>query len=342
MYQSMLKAPLGDDGLDGDPTAVELESGVATLLGKEAALFVPSATMGNLVAILAQTARQELVVTEASSHIYTAERGAATFTGAFYEPIAGASGAMNLERLEQVLMEPPGRLKAALVCMETSHNNAGGTALPLEHMRQVYDLSRRHGASIHLDGARLFNAAVALRVAPAVIAACADTVTICLSKGLSAPMGGVVAGSNAVIARARVIRKMLGGTQRQVGIAAAAGLVAINNMVARLEEDHRRASLLSGGVNAISGLRANSPQTNIVQVDVSATGIDASLWVASLLSMGVLVRPWSRSLLRCVTHRHLSDVDVEMAVQAFASVSKSAAATAHRTPSAGMQSADSG
>lgn len=342
MYQSMLKAPLGDDGLDGDPTVVELESCVATLLGKEAALLVPSATMGNLVAILAQTARQELVVTEASSHIYTAERGAATFTGAFYEPIAGASGAMNLERLEQVLMEPPGRLKAALVCMETSHNNAGGTALPLAHMRQVHDLSRRHGASIHLDGARLFNAAVALRVAPAAIAACADTVTICLSKGLSAPMGGVVAGSNGVIARARVIRKTLGGTQRQVGIAAAAGLVAINSMVARLEEDHRRASLLSSGINAISGLRANSPQTNIVQVDVSATGMDASLWVASLLSMGVLVRPWSRSLLRCVTHRHLSDVDVEMAVQAFASVSKSAAAAAHRTPSAGIQSADGG
>lgn len=342
MYQSMLNAPLGDDGLYGDPTAEELESGVATLLGKEAALYVPSATMGNLAAIMAQTARQELVVTEASSHIYTAERGAATFTGAFYEPIAGASGAMSLERLEQVLMEPPGRLKAALVCMETSHNNAGGTALPLEHMRQVHDLSRRHGASIHLDGARLFNAAVALRVAPAAIAACTDTVTICLSKGLSAPMGGVVAGTNAVIARARVIRKMLGGTQRQVGIAAAAGLVAINSMVARLEEDHRRASLLSSGINAIAGLRANSPQTNIVQVDVSATGMDASLWVASLLSMGVLVRPWSRSLLRCVTHRHLSDVDVEMAVQAFASVSKSAAAAAHRTPSAGMQSADGG
>lgn len=155
-------------------------------------------------------------------------------------------------------------------------------------------------------------------------------------------MGGVVAGTNAVIARARVIRKMLGGTQRQVGIAAAAGLVAINSMVARLEEDHRRASLLSGGLNAIAGLRANSPQTNIVQVDVSATGMDASLWVASLLSKGVLVRPWSRSLLRCVTHRHLSDVDVETAVQAFASVSRSAAAAARRTPSAGMQSADVG
>ena len=195
MYESMLKAPLGDDGLDGDPTAEELESGVATLLGKEAALFVPSATMGNLAAILAQTARQELVVTEASSHIYTAERGAATLTGAFYEPIAGVAGAMNLERLEQVLTEPRGRVRAALVCMETSHNNAGGTALPLEHMRQVHDLSRRHGASIHLDGARLFNAAVALRVAPAAIAACTDTVTICLSKGLSAPMGGVVAGT---------------------------------------------------------------------------------------------------------------------------------------------------
>jgi threonine aldolase len=339
MYECMLKAPLGDDGLDGDPTAEKLESGVATLLGKEAALFVPSATMGNLAAILAQTARQELVVTEASSHIYTAERGAATLTGAFFEPIAGAAGAMNLERLEQALVEPRGRLKAALVCMETSHNNAGGTALPLEHMRQVHDLSRRHGASIHLDGARLFNAAVALRVAPAVIAACTDSVTICLSKGLSAPMGGVVAGTNAVIARARAIRKMLGGTQRQVGIAAAAGLVAINSMVARLEEDHRRAALLSGGLNAIAGLGANSPQTNIVQVDISATGMDASLWVASLRSMGVLVRPWSRSLLRCVTHRHLSDVDVETAVQAFASVSSSAAAAARRTPIAGMHSA---
>ena len=152
-------------------------------------------------------------------------------------------------------------------------------------------------------------------------------------------MGGVVAGTTAVIARARAIRKMLGGTQRQVGIAAAAGLVAINSMVARLEEDHKRAALLSDGLNAIAGLKANSPQTNIVQVDVSATGMDASLWVESLRSMGVLVRPWSRSLLRCVTHRHLSDVDVETAVQAFASVGSSAAAAARRAPSAGMHSA---
>ncbi|WP_341910164.1 GntG family PLP-dependent aldolase [Polaromonas sp. YR568] len=325
MYESILKAPLGDDGLDGDPTAVELECSVAALLGKEAALFVPSATMGNLVAILAQTTRQDVVAMEASSHIYIAERAAATLTGAFYEPIAGTAGAMSLDRLEYVLTEHRGRLKTGLVCMETSHNNAGGTALSLAHMREVFDMSKRHGASVHLDGARLFNAAVALRVTPDAIAACTDTVTICLSKGLSAPMGGVLAGANSIIGKARAIRKMLGGTQRQVGIAAAAGLVAINSMVARLDDDHRRAALLSQGLNAIDGLTASHPQTNIVQVDVSATGSDATHWAASLGRMGVLVRPWSRSLLRCVTHRHLSDGDVEAAVQAFTSVNSNEA-----------------
>ncbi|MCW8209275.1 low specificity L-threonine aldolase [Verminephrobacter aporrectodeae subsp. tuberculatae] len=322
MYERMASAPLGDDGLDGDPTAQTLESSTAALLGKEAALYVPSATMANLLAILAQAERQELVLSEATSHIYVSERGAAALTGAFYESIAGIDGAMDLDLLGEALAPGLGRLRAGVVCLETSHNNAGGTVLPLEHMRAAFEASKRVGASVHLDGARLMNAAVALGVAAADIAAFADTVSLCLSKGLSAPMGAVLAGSAATIQRARSLRKMLGGSQRQVGIAAAAGLVAVSTMVERLADDHLAARRLAEGIGRIAGLVAKRPQTNIVQVDVGATGLDATQWESALRRLGVLVRPWGRKRLRCVTHRHVGAEEIDLALAGFTAVAE--------------------
>lgn len=321
MYERMRHAPLGDDGLDGDPTAIELETRVAGLLGKEAGLFVPSCTMANLLAILAQTRRAEQILLEEGAHIYTTERGAATFTGLFYKPISSSDGAMDLDSLEEILLLDRGRIDTSLICLETSHNGAGGIALPVSHMRAVQDVARKNGLSVHLDGARLFNAAVALNEEPAEIASCADTVSICLSKGLSAPAGAVLVGPEDTIAHARHTRKMLGGTQRQVGVFAAAGLEAIEVMRLRLAEDHGRARRLSDAINSEqSGLRANVPQTNIVQIDVTKTGRHSAEWVNDLAAVGVLTRPLDRARIRCVTHRHIDDAAIDVAARAFLSL----------------------
>jgi len=320
MYARIAAAPLGDDGLDGDPTALELESTAAATLGKAQALYVPSATMANLLAILAQSQRQEIVLAEATSHIYQAERGAAALTGAFYQPVTGTGGAMDLDLLHDALQPAAAKLRAGLVCLETSHNNAGGAVPPLAHMRAAYAMAQAVGAAVHLDGARLMNAAVALGVPPAEIAACTDTVSVCLSKGLSAPMGAVLAGPADTIKRCRQLRKMVGGNQRQVGIAAAAGIVAITGMVERLADDHASARRLARGVGAIAGLATNDPHTNIVQVEVGGSGADALAWEKALRAQGVLVRPWGRNRLRCVTHRHVGLGDIATVVAAFRTV----------------------
>ncbi|MDB5900508.1 MAG: threonine aldolase [Ramlibacter sp.] len=320
MYERMRMAPLGDDGLDGDPTARELEAVVAHELGKEAALFVPTATMANLLAALSQAERQAQVVLESTSHMFTSERGGATLTGLFYAGLPGVAGAMDVAALEQALA-PSAPLRTALVCMETTHTNAGGAVLPLAHMQAVSELARSRGACVHLDGARLFNAAVALDLPVRVLARTADTVSLCLSKGLSAPAGALLAGPQATVARARRLRRMLGGTQRQVGVMAAAGLEAVQVMPARLAEDHDRARRLSQGLNGIHpALRASAPATNIVLLELPPAGHDSSAWVQELGRAGVLVRAWGDRRLRLVTHRHTDDAAVEVALAAVRAV----------------------
>jgi threonine aldolase len=305
MYERMRTAPIGDDGLDGDPSVRALEAHVAARLGKEAGLFVPSCTMANLLAVLAQTQRNEQVVLESAAHMYTSERGAATFTGLFYQGVPGTDGAMDLNRLEDAMQSGGHKLKTSLVAMETSHNNAGGAVLPLDHMQAVHGMAQAGGVPVHLDGARLFNAAVALGVAPAEITRHADTVSLCLSKGLSAP----------------VVRRMLGGTQRQAGIMAAAGLEGVQTMGDRLVEDHARARRLSDGLNRLDPvLSATVPQTNIVQVETADTGMTNAHWVTALEAAGLLTRPWGRTRLRCVTHRHIDDEDIDRAIEAFKKV----------------------
>ncbi|MBC9875772.1 aminotransferase class I/II-fold pyridoxal phosphate-dependent enzyme [Bradyrhizobium sp. INPA01-394B] len=321
MYARMASAPLGDDGLDGDPTVQELEAVAAAALGKDTGLFVPSCTMANLLATLAQSQRSEQVVLESSAHMYTSERGAATFTGLFYLAVAGTAGAMDLNLLEDALQGGGHKLKTGLVAMETSHNNASGAVLPLEHMQAVHTMASVRGVPVHLDGARLFNAATALDVAPHQIARHCDTVSLCLSKGLSAPAGAVLAGPRAVIERSRGFRRMLGGTQRQIGILAAAGLEAVQVMGGRLAEDHRRARALSEALNGMHPkLSATIPQTNIVQVDVSRSGRDSAAWSNALEKAGVKARPWGKQRLRCVTHRHIDDAAIDRAVAAFRAV----------------------
>ncbi|MBB4301099.1 threonine aldolase [Rhodobium orientis] len=321
MYERMRSAPLGDDGLDGDPTALDLERRTADLLGKEAGVFVPTCTMANLIAVLVQAQRADQILVGDNAHMLRMERGTSVFTGVCVRAVPGTAGAMDRNAVAEILTVDRGRIATALICLETSHNAAGGTVLPLAHMQAIRELANEDGIRVHVDGARIFNAAVALDIAPDRIASHADTVAICLSKGLSAPAGAVLAGPAETIRQARQMRKLLGGTQRQIGVLAAAGIEAIEVMRHRLGEDHARAARFSKALNAAgTTLRASAPETNIVQVDVSKTGRTSFEWVDALTANGVLTRTVNPALLRCVTHRHISEDDIDRAADVFLSL----------------------
>jgi threonine aldolase len=215
-----------------------------------------------------------------------------------------------------------------LVCMETSHNRAGGAVLPLAHMREVYELAHGHGVPVHTDGARLFNAAVALGVDASTIAQYTDTVCFCVSKGLSAPIGSVLCGSKAFIERARAFRRLVGGNMRQAGALAAAGILALNTMVERLKDDHAAARRLAQGISGIDARYCDprETETNLVRVDVSFSGRSAEQWSQALATHGVAVSPADPRALRFVTHRHISGGDVDRAIAAFAAVVQAKAA----------------
>jgi threonine aldolase len=316
MQEAMRAAELGDDGREGDPTVRKLEQLGAARLGKEAALFMPSGTMTNLCSLLTHTSRGSEVILERTAHIIGYENaGMSLLGGLFYRPIAGNRGAMDTTALEFAFESglASKQLAPALVCMETTHNTAGGAVLPL-------------------DGARIFNAAVALNVDVAKIAAFGDSVCFCVSKGLSAPVGSLLCGTRAFIDRARHFRRMLGGAMRQSGIVAAAGIVALETMVERLSEDHDNARRLAAGLIGIDRtlVNAESIETNIVRVDISGSGWSAQQWVKALEVEGVATSDYGRSQLRFVTHRHIGAPQVEAAVAAMSRVWERACASRSR------------
>ncbi len=322
MLDAMYEARLGDDSRDGDPTVRKLEALAADRTGKDAAMFVPSGTMGNLVALMAHTGRGGEVLLEEGAHILKHEMGAiAQVAGLFHRTIRGRRGAMDMGALSEAVNAAlkPNRLATALIEMETTHNNAGGTVLPLEHMAAVHALGREHGIPVHTDGARLFNAAVALGVSAERIARHTDSVTFCISKGLSAPIGSLLCGSMEFITRARAFRRMLGGNLRQSGMLAAAGIVALQTMVDRLAEDHHTAKQLAEGLFKIAPglIDPRTVETNIVRVDTSVSGWSAEEWSKGLSNYGVRVAPGGPAQLRFVTHRHVSPADIETTLQAF-------------------------
>ena len=326
MVESMREASLGDDSRDGDATVQKLETMAAARMNKEAAVYMPSGTMTNLVAILAHTQRGGEVLLDAGAHILNSELGGITaVAGAFYKGLPGVRGAMDLERLADAI-RPSTRQNfgTALVCMETSHNRAGGAVLPLTHMREVYALASQHGIPVHTDGARIFNAATALRVAPSALAGNTDSVCFCVSKGLSAPVGSLLCGTAAYVDRARAFRRMVGGNMRQAGPLAAAGIVALDTMVGRLEYDHQTAKRLAHKLHVLDArlVDPGDVQTNIVKVDLPKNGRTAAEWSAALKAHGILVSPSERYALRFVTHRHISEADVDEAANAFAEVYK--------------------
>ena len=324
MVDAMRDATLGDDSRDGDATVKKLEALGAAKMGKEAAAFMPSGTMTNLVALLAHVNRGDEVLLDEGAHILNSELGGvAALAGAFHKPLPAKRGAVDLDALGAAVRKPArNTMRTGLVCMETSHNRAGGAVLPLAHMQRVHETAREHGVPVHVDGARIFNAATTLGVDAAALAAHADSIGFCVSKGLSAPVGSLLCGSAGFIERARAFRRMVGGNMRQAGPLAAAGLLALETMIERLKDDHATAKRLAEKLHAIDTtlVEPKEVETNIVKVDVSKTGATAAAWSARLKERGVLVGPCETYALRFVTHRHIGNTEVDAAANAFASL----------------------
>jgi threonine aldolase len=322
MWDAMRDAELGWATYREDGSVNRLEAVAATLLGHEAAVWVPTCGMANLAALSVHAERGQGVVLESAAHILTSE-GTAISELAGLDPYAvwAPDGRLDPARVEEELAGP----QVALVALENTHTRAGGTVLGVEQTQALVEVARRHGARVHLDGARLPNAAVALGVEPRELAAGVDSVAMSLNKGLSAPFGTVLAGSHAFVERARLRLLQLGGaTIHRAGIAAAAGLVALDRMWDRLAEDHRRARERGAGLAAIDGLRLDpeTVETNIVLLDVTPSGWSPPGFVEALAGHGVRVLERDGSRVRLVTHRLIGDADIEQAIAAAAAVAQ--------------------
>lgn len=321
MLEAMTRAKLGDDVYHSDPTVLELERLGAARLGHEDAIFMPSGTMSNLCAVMAGTRRGDEVIAEASSHIFYAEAGGmAVVASAMPRTIASPDGILTAEIVKKHLRGADQHFApTSMICVENTHNRAGGTVTDAATMQGLRTLCDERGLHLHVDGARIFNAAVALGIDVSELTDPADSVSVCLSKGLSAPAGALLAGRSAFVERARRARKMLGGSMRQAGLLAAAGIVALESGVERLAEDHERARRMAHELSAVPGLRVEnpSPVTNFVLVDVSPSGRTAGEVVAALADHGISAGARPPSGLRFVTHRQTSDSDVDIAVKAL-------------------------
>ncbi|MGI6128570.1 MAG: low-specificity L-threonine aldolase [bacterium] len=317
MREAMYKAEVGDDVYSEDPTVNELEELAAHLLGKEAGLFVTSGTQGNLIAILTHTRPGQEVILESESHIFYYEvGGAALIGGVQFRTLPAVRGAMKPSDVEAAIRPcdihfPP----TGLICIENTHNRAGGAVIPISNLAALAAIGTRHKIPLHLDGARLFNAAVALNVEAREIADHFDSVSLCLSKGLGAPVGSVIVGRKDWIKQARKWRKRLGGGMRQAGILAAPGIIALKEMIGRLAEDHALAKYLANGLANMPGLDVTPPDTNIVLVDVKSSGQTAVDILHWLTSNGVLATDFGPTTIRFVTHK---DVDQSSADKVLA------------------------
>jgi threonine aldolase len=326
MREAMKNAEVGDDVFGEDPSINALEAEAARLFGKEAGLLVASGTQGNLLAQLSLTRPGDELIAEISSHIANAEvGGAARLAGLTLRPVAGRYGKISPEQIVgTVRPDNVHYARTRLLAVENTHNSAGGTVMTLEELAALAETARELGLKIHIDGARIFNAAVALNVSPAAFGRNADTVTFCLSKGLSAPVGSVLVGSEAVIHEARRYRKMVGGGMRQAGVLAAAGLVALRDGVARLADDHRRARRLAEGLAQVPGLRIDldTVQSNIVRFDLGGLGHSTASFAEAMARRGVRVSGGAGpNGVRMVTHRHIDNGSIDEALAAISAAS---------------------
>jgi threonine aldolase len=320
MRQAMMEADVGDDVYEEDPTVNRLEALVAERLGKEDALFVTSGTQGNQIAILTHCRPGDEVILEALSHIFLYEAGAASsLAGVQLRPIPGVRGAMKPEDVRRAIRDCSDihQPNTRLICIENTHNKAGGKIVPRNVMKEIYQIAQENGISVHMDGARLFNAAVARGVDVKEFTQYVDTVQVCLSKGLSAPIGSILAGSKEFIRQARKWRKRLGGGMRQVGVIAAPGIIAIEKMVDRLAEDHAHARLLAEGLNSVPGLQVDveGVETNIVLCDIKGTGLSNDDFVSLLKEEGILASPFDDGVIRFVTRREITGEMVAQVIE---------------------------
>jgi len=324
MRQAIAEAEVGDDVFEDDPTVKKLEEMVAELLGKEKALFVPSGTMANEVAIKSLTKPGDEVILEEDSHIYNYEVGApSVLCGVQLNPLKGKRGVLTAQQiLDHIRPEDIHVPPTTLICLENTHNRAGGTIYPLEEIKKIRGATKPFGIKIHLDGARLWNATIATGIPLDEYARHFDSVSVCLSKGLGAPIGSVISGTSDFIQITRRNRKMFGGGMRQVGIIAAAGIYAIENNFNRLIEDHRNAKALALGLSKIPKVSVDleSVQTNIVVTDIKESGMGVAETLEKLREKGVLAVPFGKTKIRCVTHLDVNRDDIYMALEVFQQV----------------------
>lgn len=327
MREAMAQAEVGDDVFGEDPTVKRLESMAAERTGKEAAVFVASGTMGNLVSLLAHCQRGDEAIVGREAHILQYEvAGAAAVGGILLREVPNAPhGMLDLEAVEATVRgENIHFPRTAVVCLENTQNRCGGGVITIEETKALAELAHRHGIAVHLDGARIFNAAIALGVEAKELTADVDSVTFCLSKGLSAPVGSVVCGPAEFVAKARKARKMLGGGMRQAGVIAAAGVVALETMVDRLAEDHEHARVLATGLAQVPGIRIDTEaaQTNIV---IFAIAGDHLTFQRRLRDAGLLTTPIGGGRVRMVTHHGITRADIDEALERVRGVAEAAA-----------------
>ncbi len=323
MYAAMATAPLGDDVLGDDPTVIELEELAAKMTGKDKALFVPSGTMGNQLALASHCDPGDAILIEEEAHILYYEVGApALLAGVVTFTLPSVRGVMDPAQVERRItkrnLHTPG---SSLLCLENTHNRGGGSIISLETMCDYRDVADKHGIKVHLDGARVFNAAVALGVPVIDITQYVDSVSVCLSKGLRSPIGSVLCGTEEFIDKARIWRKRLGGGMRQAGILAACGIVSLTQMVDRLAEDHARAKRTALEISKLPGVSVDldTVETNMVLVNTEAPATDWQIW---LQENGLLCFPVASHRLRLVFHGDIDDEKTELAIEAFREVSK--------------------
>lgn len=326
MREAMAKAKVGDDVYGEDPSVNQLQEKAASMLGKEAGLFLPSGTMGNLISVLAHCGRGDEVILGNQSHIFRYEAGGISALGGVhsFQIPNRHDGSLSIEEIESsVRWDDAHEPVTRLIALENTHNRCGGTALSQAYIDQVGKLAKARGLKLHLDGARVFNAAAASTSTAKELASPFDSVTFCLSKGLSAPVGSVLCGSRAFIAKAHRLRKQLGGGMRQAGVLAAAGIISLEKMVDRLGEDHARARKLAGELARVSGLVIDegSPHTNMIFMNLADEIPESAQDIASQLEgYGVRVSATGARRFRLVTHYWIDDQDVEETAAAFREV----------------------
>ncbi|MCW4047254.1 MAG: low-specificity L-threonine aldolase [Candidatus Bathyarchaeota archaeon] len=325
MLEAIRHAELGDDVFGEDPTVNKLEEMAAEKMGKEAALLVTSGTQANLVSLMSNTKRGELVILEAESHIYWYEVGGISMiAGLLPWPLKSSMGALDPKDVEAAIRPKNIHFpELALVCIENTHNRHGGTVITPEQIRAISKVVRAHGLKLYMDGARIFNAAVALNVDVKEFTKHVDNLMFCLSKSLSCPIGSLVVGTQEFIERARKIRKVLGGGMRQAGIIAASGIIALEKMIDRLKEDHENAKRLAEGISKIGGISVDMRrvQTNMVCFDISDLGVADDLFLSKLEKDGILALTNSKNVVRMVTHRGIERDHIEKTIAALEKVS---------------------